>query len=311
MSNPAAGRIVAVLAVGALALGSGVTAQAAPRADVIPLPDGFSPEGVASGSGNSVYVGSLRDGDVVRADLRSGKVDRVVDAPVGRQAVGLKASQRTGQLFVAGAQAGKAYVYDTKTGQDLGDITLTSNPDTFINDVALTKDGAWFTDSRQPQLYFLPVGPDGSLGSVETLALSGPAADTSGQFNLNGIAASPDGSRIVVAHSALASLMLVDPDTGESTTIDLGGDAVPNADGILLDGKRLWVVQNFLNQVSEIRLSPQFGSGTVASVTSDPDFRIPTTVARSGNTLVAVNARFDLGIPGPGDAEYELVLFSR
>ena len=47
-----------------------------------------------------------------------------------------------------------------------------------INDVALTKDGAWFTDSFQAQLYFVPVSRAGVPGpTFRTLALSGPAAD--------------------------------------------------------------------------------------------------------------------------------------
>lgn len=295
---------------GALTLVATAGTQAASRSGVIFLPDGFSPEGVATGAGNSVYVGSLADGDIWRGDLRTGQGEILADAPKGRIAVGLKVSQRTRQVFVAGGGAGQAYVYDARSGADLGAITLTSGP-SFVNDVALTSGGAWFTDSLQPQLYFLPVAPDGSLGSVRTLPLTGPAAEIVAPFNLNGIAASPDGSKLVVAHSGLAALMAVDPVSGQSQTIDLGGASVPNADGILLDGPRLWVVQNFVNQVSEIRMAPDYRSGTVESVRTDPDFRIPTTIARQGNTLVAVNARFDLGIPGPADAEYQLVLFDR
>jgi len=34
----------------------------------------------------------------------------------------------------------------------------------------------------------------------------------------------------------------VDPDTGEASAIDLGGDAVPNGDGLLLRGHTLYVV---------------------------------------------------------------------
>jgi sugar lactone lactonase YvrE len=179
----------------------------------------------------------------------------------------------------------------------------------FINDVALTKDGAWFTDSFQPQLYFVPVAADGSLGTVETLDLTGKFTFVPGAFNLNGIAASPDGSRLVVVNSSQGELLLVDPETVEVEPIDLGGAAVPNADGILLDGPRLWVVQNFSNQVAEIRLAPDYSSGTVASTITNENFRIPTTVARQGNTLAVVNARFDT-TPTPS-TEYEIVTLRR
>lgn len=286
-----------------------LVAQGVPRPDVIPLPDGFQPEGIASGPGNSVFVGSLADGDIVRADLRTGEVAEVVETD-GRIAVGLKFRQRTKQLIVAGGPSGLAYVYDARSGADQGAVELTSQP-SFINDVTLTRDGAWFTNSFAAELYFLPIGRDGSLGTPRTIRLSGPAADTSGAFNVNGIAASPDGSRLIVAHSARAEVIAVDPDTGASQTIDLGLGSVPTADGILLDGPRLWVVQNFLNQVAEIRLNPDYLSGTLVSTRTDEDFRIPTTIARHGNALAAVNARFDLGMPPPADASYEIVVIPR
>ncbi|HVM02668.1 MAG TPA: hypothetical protein VM263_08355, partial [Acidimicrobiales bacterium] len=38
----------------------------------IPLPDGFYPEGVAVGRGAELYAGSLLDGRLYKADLRSG-----------------------------------------------------------------------------------------------------------------------------------------------------------------------------------------------------------------------------------------------
>lgn len=294
--------------VSALALAGTATAHAVSGPDVIPLPDGFRPEGIASGAGTSVYAGSLGSGDVVRANLRTGEVDELVDAPEGRIAVGLKVSTRTNQLVVAGGPAGEAYFYDARTGDDLGSVLL--NPaDTFINDVALTTKGAWFTDSRQPRLYFVPIDPDGSIGEPATLELSGPAADILGAFNLNGIAASPDGSQLIVAHSSRSEIIAVDPLTGNSRTIDLGGAAVPNADGILLDGPRLWVVQNQLNQVAEIRLAPDWASATIVSMRTSDAFDVPTTIARQGASLAAVNARFST-TPTP-QTSYDIVVIDR
>jgi sugar lactone lactonase YvrE len=279
--------------------------------DVIALPDGFNPEGVATGAGTSVVVGSLRDGDIWRGDLRTGEGEVLVDAPAGRIAVGLKVHRPSRTIVVAGGPLGKAFLYDARTGADRGEVVLTTETDTFVNDVALVPGGAWFTDSRRPVLYFLPLDRDGDPGPVRELALSGGAAQTPGAFNLNGIAASPDGCRLVVAHSALEALFVVDPGTGATQAVDLDGRTLPNADGILLDGRRLWVVQNFLNQVTEIATSRDLTHGTVVSVRTDPDFRVPTTIARKGPLLVAVNARFDLGMPPPADAEYELVVLRR
>ena len=282
-----------------------MAASAGPRPDVIPLPDGFQPEGIASGTGTTVYAGSLADGDIVRADLRTGAVVKVVDVD-DRIAVGLKYSKRTKQLFVAGGPTGQVYVYNARSGDEVAAVPL---PDAgFVNDVTLTKDGAWFTDSFRPFLYFVPVLADGTLGAAESLDLTGLFDFVPGTFNLNGIAASRDGSRLIVANSSQGELLLVDPETVEVETIDLGG-ALPNADGILLDGPRLWVVQNRLNQVAEVRLSRDLSSGEVVSVLSDPDFDVPTTVARKGNTLAVVNARF--GMPPTPDTAYDIVTFRR
>jgi hypothetical protein len=181
-----------------------------------------------------------------------------------------------------------------------------------INDVALTKDGAWFTDSFHAQLYFVPVSHSGVPGpTFRTLGLSGPAADlsgVSGAVNLNGIQATPNGKTLIVAHSANAQLDTVDPITGASATI--AGVSVPNVDGIVLEAGRLWAVQNFSNQVSRIRLRPDLASGVVEKVITSPLFQIPTTAARFGSRLAVVNAKFDTGIPPSAD-QFEVVLVDR
>jgi hypothetical protein len=97
----------------------------------------------------------------------------------------------------------------------------------------------------------------------------------------------------------------VDPATGVATRIDLGTGAVPNGDGLLLQGKTLYVVQNQLNQIAVVKLNSDFTSGTIASTITSPLFRVPTTIARIGDLLYAVNARF--GTTPTPDTEYEVV----
>ncbi len=279
---------------------------AAPFPGSVPLPVDFAPEGIAVGTGSTFYVGSLSDGDIYRGDLRSGNGAVFVDAPAGRQAAGLKVDEPRHRLFVAGGAAGRAYVYDTRDGAPLADIRLTANPATLINDVVVTTRGAYFTDSFNPVLYKVPIAPDGELEPPETIVLTGPAAVVfPGSPNLNGIDATPSGDTLLVGHTALGVLFTVDPDTGASQQIAITeGSLIPGTnDGILLDGKTLWVVENFANRLLKIQLSPGMSSGRITAVITNADvagrFRVPTTVAKHGNSLALVNGRFDQGLPPP------------
>ena len=215
--------------------------------------------------------------------------------------------ESTAYLYVAGGFTGQGYVYDTRTKAAVASYQF-ADPATgpIINDVALTNEGAWFTNTTAPVLYF--VAFDAEPGSFETLALSGPASDTSQDFNNNGIAATPDGGTLIVAHTGNGELYTVDPTTGESALIE--GVSVPNVDGIVLRGRWLWAVQNFSNQISAVRLSADLTSGRVDHVITSDLFHIPATAALFGSRLAVVNAHFDTGFP-PTAEEYEVVIVEK
>jgi sugar lactone lactonase YvrE len=292
-----------------LVLLAALAAPAAARpAELIVLPGASSAEGIAAGRGATFYAGDLFAGDIFRGDLQRGTAELFIDAPEGRMAVGMAADLAHNLLFVAGGFTGQAYVYDLRSGATVATYQLGAPGTSIINDVALTKDGAWFTDSLQARLYFVPVSGAGALGPSRTLAVSGPAAVISGEFNLNGIQATANGKTLIVAHSGTSQLYTVDPITGASATI--AGVSVPNVDGIVLEAGRLWAVQNFSNQVTRIRLAPDLSSGVVEEVITSDLFQIPTTAARFGSRLAVVNAKFDTGIPPTAD-QYEVVVIDR
>ena len=280
-----------------------VVGSARQQPGVIVLPGAKSTEGIAVGAGSTFYAGEIFTGDIFRGDLGSGDVNLFIDAPTGRAALGLKADLSNDLLFVAGGFTGQAYVYDLSTGAPVADFQL----GTFLNDVALTREGAWFTDSAEASLYFIPVGPGGSLGEPAELPVLGPAANVGFDFNLNGIAATPNGQTLIVGHSGLGALFTVDPDTGESALIDV---SVPSVDGILLEAGRLFAVQNFLNQIAEINLNSDLTSGSVENAITSPEFQAPSILAYHGNPLAVVNAKFDTGFP-PNAPTYEVVIVSR
>jgi hypothetical protein len=280
-------------------------AAAAPS-EVIVLPGATSAEGIANGGGTTFYAGDLFAGDVFRGDVQRGTAEVFIDAPAGRMAVGMAADLEHDLLFVAGGFTGQGYVYNTVTGATVATYQLGAAGTSVINDVAITKDGAWFTDSFQPRLYFVPVEA-GIPGAFSTLQLTGPAAEISGQFNLNGIRATSNGKVLIVAHSTNGELYTVDPVTGASATI--AGVSVPNVDGLVLLGRQLWAVQNS-NQVTRVQLSPDLTSGVIEEVITSALFPVPATAARFGSRLAVVNAKFDTGFPPTAD-EWEVVLVDR
>ena len=178
----------------------------------------------------------------------------------------------------------------------------------------VTRDAAYFTDSVNPVIYRVPVSKRGEVGAAEAIGLSGPASEfADGQFNLNGIEATRDGRTLIVVNSFKGTLYTVNADTGESAEINLGGATVPTGDGILLHGHRLLVLQNGIdgvtpNQISVVRLTNDLSQGEVIDTIASPLFETATTLARSGGTLVAVNAQF---APPPIDPEPEVVLVRR
>lgn len=293
-------RAILALMVAAAMLLPATAASARPLPDRIPLPNGLMPEGIAITKGGTFYTGSLVDGSIYRGDIRTGRGGVFIHPPSGRLAVGMKVHKKL--LYVAGGGTGDAYVYDTLTGADVRIYHFATGG--FINDVIVTKEAAWFTDSFLPFLYKVPVSKNGvpaDPSQVQAIPLTGDIVYQDG-FNVNGIDATPNGKTLIIVQTNTGKLFTVDRASGVTSEIDLGSDDVANGDGILLDGRDLFVVQGFLNLLAKVRLGADLASGTVVSRTGDRDFDIPTTVAEAGNTLYLPNARFTTP-PGP-DVEY-------
>ena len=284
--------------------------------DVIALPNGFWPEGVDFGRGSTFYVGSLATGAIFRGDARTGTGDLLVPAQPGREKVGLKYDERTNRLYVAGGMTGHAYVYDASTGATLAVYQLAdpgAGP-TLVNDVVLTNDAAYFTDSFRPVIYRVPLGKRDVLppaGVVQVIPLTGDFEFIPDSFigNANGIAATPNGKHLIVVNTTSDKLYLVDPRSGHAAQIDLGDSSVPDGDGLLLIGHTLYVAQGPLNQIAVVYLRPDLANGVIERVITDPDLQFPSTIARFGSSLYVVNARFD--IPAEPDVEYQLVRVPR
>jgi hypothetical protein len=300
-------RIILLLSALLLLGASAALAQSA-FPNKIALPNAFAPEGIEIGNGNTFYVGSVGTGAVYVGDLRTGAGRILVEgAPNVRSATGLELEGD--RLWVSGARFGNALLYNAKTGALIKEIQLATGPGaTFINDAVVTKDAVYFTDSQRPVIYRVDLSGIAGPGAVTTIPLGGDYQHVPGQFNLNGIVATANGKTLIAVQSFARKLFTIDPTTGVATLIDLGGYDLSNGDGLLLQGRTLYVVQNRDNKVAVFELSPDLSTATFVRALTDPALDVPTTIDRSGSRLYVVNARF--GTTTPTDQAYHVIRLS-
>lgn len=275
-----------------------------PLSDVIPLPNGFFPEGIAIGFGTTFYTGSLIDGAIYEGDLATGEGDILVPGVEGQLAVGMSFDSRNAHLHVAGGSAGTLRIYDTGSGALVDDISLGVG---FVNDVIVTVRAAYVTNSFAPEIYEVPLDAQGDVaGPPRTIPLGGDFVFVPGEFNGNGI--EWRNGTVILVNSFVGALYAVDPGTGAASTIDLGG-AVVNGDGLVLVGNRLYAVVGSLNQITEIRLAHDLSRGRVIDTITADEFDVPTTADVLGGSIFAVNAKF--GTPPTPNTPYEVVRADR
>jgi hypothetical protein len=257
-------RRLTLTAIGAAALaltaGTVVTAATAAPASAallpktIALPNGYQPEGIAT-NGATFYVGSLADGRIMRGSVLTGRLSPFVPGTAGDSTAGLEVHGNL--LFAAGAATGTLKAYDQRTGRKLAERRVAPAGESFINDVAVIKDAAYFTDSNKAQLYVLPFGRKGTghgphFGPVTVLPT--PGITIGAGFNANGIETTPDGKALLVIQSNTGTLFRVSPRTGVATPVNVDGADLTNGDGILRRGSSLFVVRNVNNLIVQLAL---------------------------------------------------------
>lgn len=270
----------------------------------IALPNGFTPEGLTIGRGTTVYVGSILDGAVWRGDLRTGRGSVLIPGTPGTDKAGLKLDPQ-GRLWTADFSGGGASVYDAGTGARLAHYQFTDEPGSYVNDLVITDRAVYFTDSARQVLYVVPLGPGGRLPTptaFRVLQLTGPAA-TPDVYH-NGIVALPDGD-LLVAQMLSGQLVRVDPRTGGSRLVDLGGYSVERADGLVLRGRTLYVIRNLTNVIAVVRMNAGYTAGVVQREITGPQLRSPATGDLLGSALYVVNGRFD--VESTPSTDYDIV----
>jgi hypothetical protein len=301
----------ASLMAGVVGLSVAVSAERAPSQrpvfpELIQLPAGFGSEGIAVGAGHRFYIGSFTPpllGQILVGNLRDGTFSELVP-PTGKMAVGMKLDSRSRYLYVAGGTSGRGTVYDADSGAEIASYAFAPPGVTIINDVVVTRDAAYFTDSIRPFLSRVAIEPNGQPGPAANIPLPPnfgvPGACTFGlPPRSNGIAATANGKYLILVHMSEGQLYRVDTSDFVLEPIQVsggdfaGGGAVCGGDGLLLDGRTLYVVQFPLHRVAVVELSPGLLSGVVTRYitepfASNPALQLPTTIARFGNALYAV-----------------------
>lgn len=254
------------------------------------------PEGIASQpSTNSFFVSSSADGAIFRTGLAQATMTPFLQAGSdGRtSAAGMKVDG-LGRLYIAGAGTSSIWIYDATTGALIRKLATSSSP-TFVNDVAIAPNGAaYFTDSFRPVLYRVTDDASGTpqldnpwLNFSSTPLMYGPG------FNVNGIAATPNGNYLILVQTNTGKLYRVNTGTKEVIEVALLGGPVINGDGILLRDFTLYVVRNQNEMIAKVQLGPDYSTGTVASSTTDATFDYPTTIAEAGGRFLVVNSQLD------------------
>jgi len=268
----------------------------------IDLPNGWQPEGITT-DGKFVYSGSLADGAIFRANVRTGNGKVLAAGATGRVAAGLDYDRRRDLLWVVGGPTGQIRAQDADTGKVLASYDFPLATGRFLNDVVVTRRAVFATDSFNQELAVIPLRSGGSRhlpapSAATTLPLTGDVVFADG-FNLNGIVESHH--MLISVQSNTGLLFAIDERTGVSRTIDLGGTLLTGGDGLELDGRLLYVGRN-QGEVDAIKLARSLATGRQVATITDPTFDVPTTVALARHSLFVINARF--GTPPTADTPY-------
>lgn len=213
----------------------------------------------------------------------------------GGVAVGMQYDRRSGLLWVAGGATGAVTAYDGRTGERVVRYQAPATPaGRFLNDVEVTRDGVFVTDSLNAELVVVRTGPGKRAAlpaDVELLPLTGDWEQSPTGNNANGIRELPRGDLLVVDQGAL---LRVDPHTGVAERFEqVGGEPLTGGDGLELRGKTLYVVYGFnRDSVAVVHLDPRAGTFTVTGELVDDDLERPTTATLNRGALYAVNGKF-------------------
>ena len=288
-------RVLSLLAGGALAVTTAlVPAPASASGRDYDLPEaGVVLEGIGvDDEAGLVYVSATnRDGTVYRGKVGSGRLEVWQGPRAGDNGRGIDVDDR-GRVYVAGGPTAEVRVF-SRSGRLLAELP-TGEAGSFLNDVWVGEDGAaYVTDSSLPRIWRVSHGRDGWRITLwrdvsDTVTYTAPLTD----FDLGGITGTPDGRFLLTTQGTTGQLWRISLRSKRISEVPIAGDPVVTADGIVLKGRDLYVVQNFRRQVTTLRLGDGWRTATTADVVATPADRTFTTAKRVGGRLLLVDSKF-------------------
>jgi sugar lactone lactonase YvrE len=225
------------------------------------------------------YADSHANGDIYRGSLvsrRDGGSDGggllVRDTVAGEQAYGVGIDGR-GRLWVAYGATGQLRVFDASSGRKLATYQVGAPGTGLVNDLLVTGNAVYATDSVAQRMYVVPLRGDGRLPDprlARSVPLVGdirysPTGKYGLPFNGNGIETTPDGHALLIDQTNAGKLFRVDPRTGRTKEVPLAGGDIAFADGLRRIGRTLYVAQNDSGHVAEIVLTRDGASGRIVA----------------------------------------------
>ena len=296
-----------------LAFAQSATAQGLPSVYTLPgnpNPPGSKYEGIGlDRSTGHFYVSEVTGGAIHRGHvlfpharpwLRGNGTD-------GRFTARGIAVARNGTVFIAGGpnaignRRPDMWVY-SRSGRLLAALR-SGVANAFLNDVWVAPDGAaYVTDSTNPFIYRVARTRRG--WTIEKWLDATNVIRVVPGFNLGGIVSTPGGRHLLVSQGTTGQLWRITLANKAVREVNLGGKRITGADGIVLRGNTLWVIQNFPRKLTEIRLSRRWTQGRVTSTMDTDRNRVLTTGVLFGPRLLAVDSKFD---ENPAKPPYEVV----
>ncbi len=309
--------------------------------EAISIPIGFEGEGIELGKGHEFFVGGFSfssvfgplfgvshplsefAGAIYKGNLRTGE-GAILVPPTGKPVAGLSYDPRTDYLYAATGfgdlgtgifSGGGVIVYDASSGAVITEITFGDG--IVLNDVLVTRTGVYVTDSVNPDLYKVVLEKGGRLPSTpvfEVIPMDGFVMVPG--FNANGLVGNFDGKQLVIVNISSGVLYRVDTASGEASAIVIEGaeQLFPDGDGLYLDGRTLYIMQNFSNKIAVVQLSGDLSGGEfIKNIPGEGEINpldIATTIIGFGNGIYAINTHFNeffMEIPPPAEVQSEVV----